>query len=298
MKRAILGIGALASACVFALVFGACGSDNGGNNDGGDGGKADQTTGLPDASVFPCDGCTPFPPLGTTDCAPTVLGPATLAYPLDGMLLPPNMNVLEVQFVPPAGATLFEVDFENAITDVSVETQCNAGARRARRREPRLRRHAPAGRVERHRQHQPRRRSRHTSPCARPIDGSCVSTSADEDQPLLREGGSRGRHLLLAVRDLRRHRRQDGRHLQPRLRHVRSRRRRRSTPRRRDGTCVGCHNLSRDGVAHGARDRRSRRRRRVRRREDARARRRDAHRARRHERCRPASRRSRTITRR
>ncbi len=35
------------------------------------------------------------------------------------------MNVLEVQFAPPAGATLFEVDFENAITSVKVETQCN-----------------------------------------------------------------------------------------------------------------------------------------------------------------------------
>jgi hypothetical protein len=46
-------------------------------------------------------------------------------YPLDGFLLPPNMNVLEVQFVPPAGATLFEVDFENAVTNVKVETMCN-----------------------------------------------------------------------------------------------------------------------------------------------------------------------------
>jgi hypothetical protein len=35
------------------------------------------------------------------------------------------MNVLEVQFVPPAGATLFEADFENAITSVKVETMCN-----------------------------------------------------------------------------------------------------------------------------------------------------------------------------
>jgi hypothetical protein len=35
------------------------------------------------------------------------------------------MNVLEVQFVPPAGATLFEVDFTNSITSVKVETQCN-----------------------------------------------------------------------------------------------------------------------------------------------------------------------------
>jgi len=54
------------------------------------------------------------------------LGPSTLVYPPDGVLLPPNMNVLEVQWVPPSGATLFEVDFQNALTDVRVETACNA----------------------------------------------------------------------------------------------------------------------------------------------------------------------------
>src|SRR5262249_3002477 len=58
------------------------------------------------------------------ECAPTVLGKATIAYPLDGLLLPPNMNVLEVQFKPPADATLFEVDFYNAVTKVKVETKC------------------------------------------------------------------------------------------------------------------------------------------------------------------------------
>src|SRR5258705_6881947 len=117
MKRAILGFGALASACLCAVVFGACGGGDGGNGDGGDGGNADQTTGLPDASIFPCtdDGCTPFPPLGTSDCTPTVLGPAKLTYPTDGLLLPPNMNVLEVQFVPPQGGIEYEVDFENSI---------------------------------------------------------------------------------------------------------------------------------------------------------------------------------------
>jgi len=36
------------------------------------------------------------------------------------------MNVLEVQFVPPAGATTFEVDFSNSNTDVRVVTQCNS----------------------------------------------------------------------------------------------------------------------------------------------------------------------------
>jgi len=132
MKRATLGIATLASACMFAVAFAACGSDNGGNGDGGDGdGSGDGTVssdGLADASIFPCtdDGCTPFPPLGTTPCAPNVLGPPKLVYPTDGLLLPPNMNVLEVQFVPPTGAVEYEVDFENSITDVRVVTLCNA----------------------------------------------------------------------------------------------------------------------------------------------------------------------------
>jgi hypothetical protein len=128
MKRVVLGFGALVSACLFAAVFGACGS-TGGNGDAGDGGNnGDQTTGLPDATIFPCkdDGCTPFPPLGTSNCDPKVLGPAKLVYPTDGLLLPPNMNVLEVQFIPPAGGVEYEVDFENSITDVRVVTLCDA----------------------------------------------------------------------------------------------------------------------------------------------------------------------------
>jgi hypothetical protein len=77
-------------------------------------------------SDYACPGCPAFPPTGAPACPSSTLGPATIAYPLDGLLLPPNMNVLEVQFVPPAGATLFEVDFENAVTHVKVETQCSA----------------------------------------------------------------------------------------------------------------------------------------------------------------------------
>jgi hypothetical protein len=129
-----LGLGAAAASC-----GGGSGTDTGGG--GGDGGLGDGTVGdgaggdgnaggdagvAGDGSSYACDGCATFPPIGTTACAPSVLGPASIAYPTDGLLLPPNMNVLEVQFVPPAGATLYEVDFENAITDVRVETSCNA----------------------------------------------------------------------------------------------------------------------------------------------------------------------------
>jgi hypothetical protein len=77
-------------------------------------------------SNYACPGCSTFPPIGAIPCAPSALGPATIAYPLDGLLLPPNMNVLEVQFVAPTNARLFEVDFENAVTSVKVETACNA----------------------------------------------------------------------------------------------------------------------------------------------------------------------------
>ena len=128
MNRSLMAVLSLVTACSAGLFFGACGSDTPANGDGGNGDAAlDQTLGLGDAAqVFPCDGCGPFPPLGTTTCAPNVLGPSKLVYPVDGLLLPPNMNVLEVQFVPPQGATEFEVDFENAVTDVRVQTFCNA----------------------------------------------------------------------------------------------------------------------------------------------------------------------------
>jgi hypothetical protein len=130
----------LAGGLVTASLFAACGGNGGtgGNGDGGGGdvinggdgnnngdGNSDAFNGLQDANDFPCDGCSVFPPLNAPQCDPKVLGPSTLVYPLDGFLLPPNMNVLEVQWVPPQGAMLFEVDFENKVTDVRVETTCN-----------------------------------------------------------------------------------------------------------------------------------------------------------------------------
>jgi hypothetical protein len=100
----------------------ATGGSSGGSSGGGDG----ATDAPPDTSSYGCDGCAPFPPLGGPSCTPQTLGAPKLVYPPDGVLLPPNMNVLEVQWVPPQGASLFEVDFENAATDVRVETPCNS----------------------------------------------------------------------------------------------------------------------------------------------------------------------------
>jgi hypothetical protein len=49
-----------------------------------------------------------------------------LVYPLDTVLVPPNMNVISVQWTP-FGSTFteFEVDFENTITDTRVITKCS-----------------------------------------------------------------------------------------------------------------------------------------------------------------------------
>ncbi|HVY49586.1 MAG TPA: hypothetical protein VHB21_27020 [Minicystis sp.] len=110
------------------------GAGGSGANAGGSGGTVLTTTSTGGGmvhSIYQCPGCTAFPGLGAQECSPQTLGPPTLVYPSDGLLLPPNMNVLEVQFKPPSGIpasgdTLYEVDFENAVTDVRVETMCDS----------------------------------------------------------------------------------------------------------------------------------------------------------------------------
>ncbi len=71
-----------------------------------------------------CPTCPAFPAANAPACSTASLAPPKIAYPTNQVLLPPNMNVLEVQFVPPAGATNFEVVFSNANTDVRVVSQC------------------------------------------------------------------------------------------------------------------------------------------------------------------------------
>jgi len=72
-----------------------------------------------------CPGCPAFPPDTTPACNSPQRDPSLL-YPPDGTLLPPNMNVIQTQFDQGSGNTLFEIDFQNAATDVRVLTQCNA----------------------------------------------------------------------------------------------------------------------------------------------------------------------------
>jgi hypothetical protein len=72
-------------------------------------------------------GCGTFPPDSAPACAGLPMMPQ-IYYPPDGVLLPPNMGQLSVQWKPwagsPATIKLFEVDFENANTDVRVVTKC------------------------------------------------------------------------------------------------------------------------------------------------------------------------------
>ncbi len=50
----------------------------------------------------------------------------TLAYPSDGVMLPPNLRTLELQFTPTAHQTLFEISFEaDGFPPVRVYTDCN-----------------------------------------------------------------------------------------------------------------------------------------------------------------------------
>ena len=67
-------------------------------------------------------GSGPFQDAGTSanaSCNPT------LVYPPDGVLLPPNTNVIEIHFRPGSPQnTQFEISFENAATDVRIDTAC------------------------------------------------------------------------------------------------------------------------------------------------------------------------------
>jgi hypothetical protein len=70
-----------------------------------------------------CPSCPAFPGSGTPACTATTQTPAVL-YPPDGALVPPNTNVMALQFDAGMGNTYFEIDWENAATDVRVLTQC------------------------------------------------------------------------------------------------------------------------------------------------------------------------------
>lgn len=72
----------------------------------------------PDSTDLPADPSGKF--TGTADDSrkPDVV------YPNDGVLLPPNLGIIEVHFLPGAANTLFEIDFTNAVTDIRVFARC------------------------------------------------------------------------------------------------------------------------------------------------------------------------------
>lgn len=72
----------------------------------------------PGATDLPADPEAPFGGTADPSRAPDVV------YPNDGVLVPPNLALLEVHFRPGTNNTLFELSFENALTDVKVFTRC------------------------------------------------------------------------------------------------------------------------------------------------------------------------------
>ncbi|HXQ94219.1 MAG TPA: hypothetical protein VN864_03500, partial [Thermoplasmata archaeon] len=50
----------------------------------------------------------------------------TIAYPNDGVMLPPNLKFLEVHWVPAAGTTLYEVSFVSAAANISYIVGCGS----------------------------------------------------------------------------------------------------------------------------------------------------------------------------
>ena len=65
----------------------------------------------------PSDGPTQFG-------GPATGSAATMVYPADGVLVPPNLSELELQFNPPAGATLYEVGLQGPALDMKIYTPC------------------------------------------------------------------------------------------------------------------------------------------------------------------------------
>jgi len=155
MRSSGLCIAALAVLLPASALY-ACGSNSGNGAFGGDGGSSSGGDGSGSSSggggdagcltcgdahfdgyvppVFEdggfsagdCDGggCT-FPPPGAPAC--TGSPPINIAYPTDGTMVPPDMNVISVMWTPFGSAyKTFEVDFNNNATYMHVVTKCAA----------------------------------------------------------------------------------------------------------------------------------------------------------------------------
>jgi hypothetical protein len=98
-------------------------SDAGGGSSSGVGIPPPVATVIEPDCMAPC----PFPPAGASACGS---GPSIkIAYPPDTVLLPPNLNVMSVQWTPYGGPyTRFSVDFSNPATgtDWHLVTSCRS----------------------------------------------------------------------------------------------------------------------------------------------------------------------------
>ncbi|HEX8440145.1 hypothetical protein [Archangium sp.] len=72
----------------------------------------------------------PASPTAPDNASALFAGPASttrkpdLVYPNDGVLMPPNMRGAELHFLPGTSNTLFELAFQNAVTDLKVYLRC------------------------------------------------------------------------------------------------------------------------------------------------------------------------------
>jgi len=144
MANAVSRLGFAAAGVVLPAVLGlyACGSSSGNNNGkGGDGGVmgvlgpdssygntpspfADAGGAMGSFTTPDCNGCT-FPPKSAPPCASSA-PPIKIVYPTDGILVPPNMGQISVQWTPFGTAYKdFEVDFTNGVTDTRVIAKCS-----------------------------------------------------------------------------------------------------------------------------------------------------------------------------
>ncbi len=72
----------------------------------------------PASTSLPEDAAAPFAG------APSDTRKPDLVYPNDGVLMPPNMRGAELHFLPGTSNTLFELSFQNAVTDLKVYLRC------------------------------------------------------------------------------------------------------------------------------------------------------------------------------
>ena len=124
-RRALrASIGQLFLSGLVAASLSACSSQRGsgaGHGDGGSGGDMNplgQLTQIVIGPDTPADAPTKFGGPQDPSAAPTVV------YPADGVIMPPNLSELEVQWTPGAGTKLFELRFVSTYLDLTIYTVC------------------------------------------------------------------------------------------------------------------------------------------------------------------------------